>query len=230
MTKHALNEWLNWQLKHGSHEFPGPNGGTCINEAAAVVAGLGYREVTGISDLPESFCPVISQYALTLNDAMPEGELLNRLRPFALRLAGSADGRKVAVARAAYLAQQAAQVLAPMALDRVDAEAARQLRTAADAEAACALLDDLTKRALPGNVRKAIGAAHRALNRALDGRDAIYAAELVAVSAARTAAVEPQAWDQAIEVLEGVLAIGKQADPAETTLIEQRAADVLAAA
>ena len=27
---------LNWTLKRGSHQFPGPDGGTCINEAALV--------------------------------------------------------------------------------------------------------------------------------------------------------------------------------------------------
>src|SRR5919199_1899377 len=27
---------LNWKLKAGSHRFPGPDGGTCINEAALV--------------------------------------------------------------------------------------------------------------------------------------------------------------------------------------------------
>ena len=27
---------LNWKLKAGSHQFPGPDGGTCINEAALI--------------------------------------------------------------------------------------------------------------------------------------------------------------------------------------------------
>ena len=30
---------LNWRLLAGSHPFPGPDGGTCINEAAVVAAG-----------------------------------------------------------------------------------------------------------------------------------------------------------------------------------------------
>ncbi len=36
---------LNWKLKQGSHTFPGPDGGTCINEAAIVAAGFPYRPV-----------------------------------------------------------------------------------------------------------------------------------------------------------------------------------------
>jgi hypothetical protein len=31
---------LNWELKRGSHPFPGKDGGTCINEAAIVAAGF----------------------------------------------------------------------------------------------------------------------------------------------------------------------------------------------
>ena len=31
---------LNWKLKVGSHRFPGKDGGTCINEAALVAAGV----------------------------------------------------------------------------------------------------------------------------------------------------------------------------------------------
>ena len=27
---------INWKLLNGSHDFPGPDGGTCINEAAIV--------------------------------------------------------------------------------------------------------------------------------------------------------------------------------------------------
>ena len=34
---------LHWKLTHGSHPFPGKNGGTCINEAAIVAAGFEYQ-------------------------------------------------------------------------------------------------------------------------------------------------------------------------------------------
>lgn len=228
MTTKEFNGWLDWQLKHGSHDFPGPDGGTCINEAALVVAGFAYREVTSMVDLPESFCPVISQYALTLNDAMPEGELLNRLRPFAARLSGSSGGRKMANMRSLYLAMQAAHEFAPLALKTVDPTAAGRLKAAENPEQTLAKLETLVQCSWPNHVREAVGAAHRALSRTLQARDAVYTAELAAICATRAASVDDRAWGRAIEALESILSIGKQADPIETALIEQRAAEVLA--
>ena len=43
---------LNWKLKFGSHQFPGPDSGTCINEAAIVAAGFEYRPVRSVEDMP----------------------------------------------------------------------------------------------------------------------------------------------------------------------------------
>ena len=52
---------LNWTLKAGSHRFPGPDGGTCINEAALVAAGFEYRPVRDVYRMPRCFsrpiCP-----------------------------------------------------------------------------------------------------------------------------------------------------------------------------
>jgi hypothetical protein len=39
-TMEAFDKILNWKLQRGSHTFPGPDGGTCINEAAIVAAGF----------------------------------------------------------------------------------------------------------------------------------------------------------------------------------------------
>jgi len=228
MTTTNPKSWLDWHLKHGSHEFPGPDGGTCINEAALVVAGFAYREVTSLLDLPESFCPVISQYALSLNDAMPEGPVLDRLRPFAARLSGSSDGRSVADTRGTFLALEAARTFAPLALETVDPAAAARLRATETPEQAMAVTSELVTQDWPDNVREAVGAAHRALGRCLTAREAIYTAELSAVCAIRAATVDARAWDAAIETLEALLAIGRQADPIDVQLIEDRAARVLA--
>jgi hypothetical protein len=46
---------LNWRLLAGSHPFPGPDGGTCINEAAIVAAGLPYRAIRSSADCPPCF-------------------------------------------------------------------------------------------------------------------------------------------------------------------------------
>ena len=54
---------LNWKLKAGSHKFPGPDGGTCINEAALVAAGFQYRPIHDVNEMP--------QEALTVNQPSP---------------------------------------------------------------------------------------------------------------------------------------------------------------
>jgi hypothetical protein len=47
---------LNWKLRHGSHRFPGKDGGTCINEATVVAAGSDYRPIRRVEDMPECDC------------------------------------------------------------------------------------------------------------------------------------------------------------------------------
>ena len=159
---------------------------------------------------------------------MPEGELLNRLRPYSARLSGSSDGRRCAEARAAYLAMQTARKFAPLALDCIDLEAAGRLRAVQKPEQAMAELSRLVQADWPDNIREAVGAAYRAVLRTLDSLDPIYTAELSAVCAVRAAAVEERAWDMAIETLEQILKIGRRADPIEVGVIEERAAKVLA--
>lgn len=91
---------LSWRLLSGSHEFPGPEGGTCINEAAVVASGFDYREVQSVDDLPECFSRILGGLALTINDEMGEDEKANERRtrllsPFITRLAGSKDTEQV---------------------------------------------------------------------------------------------------------------------------------------
>src|SRR5688572_18844060 len=69
---------LSWKLLRGSHEFPGPDGGTCINEAAIVAAGYPYRAVYCVKDLPSNFSRPIALLALCLNDTL-EDELRQEL-------------------------------------------------------------------------------------------------------------------------------------------------------
>ena len=59
---------LNWRLKHGSHTFPGQDGGTCINEAAIVAAGFPYQPVRSVEDMPACFSRPICRLAMRLND------------------------------------------------------------------------------------------------------------------------------------------------------------------
>jgi hypothetical protein len=94
---------LHWRLKRGSHAFPGPDGGTCINEAAIVAAGFPYQRVTTPADMPACFSRPICGLAMVLNDEADNDER-QRLLPFVTRLA-CADTLEFEQARAKYINQ-----------------------------------------------------------------------------------------------------------------------------
>jgi hypothetical protein len=93
---------LNWKLKRGSHTFPGQDGGTCINEAAIIVAGFPYRPVRSVQDMPGCFSRPICALAMQLNDEAGDEER-QLLLPFVTRLA-CADTWEVEMEREAYMA------------------------------------------------------------------------------------------------------------------------------
>ena len=99
-TTGDFQRMLDWKLLRGSHEFPGPDGGTCINEAAIVAAGYPYRPIYRVRDLPACFSRPIALFALCLNDTLDDDLRQELLVPFVTRLAGSADVAKVEMARA----------------------------------------------------------------------------------------------------------------------------------
>src|SRR3974377_815838 len=80
---------LEWRLLRGSHEFPGPDGGTCVNEAALGGAGYPYRAVYSVRDLPASFSRPIAMLALCLNDTMGDELRQELLAPFVPPVCGS---------------------------------------------------------------------------------------------------------------------------------------------
>jgi hypothetical protein len=100
-TMEAFDTILNWKLKRGSHKFPGPDGGTCINEAAIVAAGFPYRPVRSAYDMPECFSRPICTLALYLNDWSSDEER-QQLLPFVTRLA-CADTMEIEREREAYI-------------------------------------------------------------------------------------------------------------------------------
>ena len=95
---------LNWRLKHGSHKFPGQDGGTCINEAAIVAAGFPYQPVRSVEDMPACFSRPICRLAMQLNDQAND-EQRQHLLPFVTRLA-CADTPIVEREREAYIASR----------------------------------------------------------------------------------------------------------------------------
>jgi hypothetical protein len=113
-----FNKILNWKLLAGSHEFPGPDGGTCINEAAIVAAGFAYREIGSPDDCPPCFSRTLAAYALSLNDRIPDDALRHKLlMPFVTRLAGSADTEAVEELRAAHIIGAIVTRILPAALE-----------------------------------------------------------------------------------------------------------------
>jgi len=98
----SLHKILDWKLLDGSHDFPGSDGGTCINEAAIVAAGFKYRKVGGVSDLPPCFSPVLGGILISLNDAMDNTDR-QQLIEFVTKLPGSKDTLKVEKDRLCYI-------------------------------------------------------------------------------------------------------------------------------
>ena len=92
---------LNWKLLRGSHPFPGPDGGTCINEAAIVACGFGYRPVRSVNAMPACFSRPICGLAMRLNDNATDTQR-QRLLPFVTRLA-CADTPEVERERGRYI-------------------------------------------------------------------------------------------------------------------------------
>ena len=92
---------LNWKLLPGSHPFPGPAGGTCINEAAVVACGFPYQRVGSIKAMPACFSRPICGLAMQLNDNATTAQR-QRLLPFVTRLA-CADTPQVERERDRYI-------------------------------------------------------------------------------------------------------------------------------
>jgi hypothetical protein len=100
----GFNHILNWKLLVGSHEFPGRDGGTCINEAAVVAAGFKYRPIRNVAEMPSCFSRPICQFAMSLNDEAKDRDR-QRLLPFVTRLA-CADGDEIEQQRRIYISSR----------------------------------------------------------------------------------------------------------------------------
>ena len=68
------------KLSKGSH--PSPKDGMCIMECVAYIEGEKH------TDHPQCACPVVTSFAILMNDQMSESER-DSLIPFVLRIAGS---------------------------------------------------------------------------------------------------------------------------------------------
>lgn len=214
-----FEEQINFRLAKGAHASPSGLGDLCVNEAAIVAAGFAYQMVGQAEHMPPCFSRVIAEYALTLNDSMPDDER-QKLKPFILRLANTADTPNVERQRAEYLAMQAVTVFVATALDaaRLSAHAARcrGATTLVEAEAAARAAAFAARAEVMEPARAAVAAAVAAAG------EWTVAPRAAARAAGAAAAAVAGGWGAALAALDGVLAIGKQADPLDLAIAVNR--------
>ena len=188
------NLW-DFNLRRGSTDHP--RNGACLYDAANwILYGT-------VGDDPPSACPVIRAYAFRLNDLLPDDQR-QQLKMFILRVIDNRDPENEA-ARAAYIAQRIAKEILPVALRTKRRKGNRDYDAVTFADIA------VTQAA----------AAKAALAKAAAGEAewqdvAECAANVVeaAAKAALSSRTRNRDYDTAIETLDGVLQIGRQADEA----------------
>jgi hypothetical protein len=226
----GFRRMLEWKLLRGSHEFPGPDGGTCVNEAAIVAAGYSYRPVYRVKDLPASFSRPIAMLALCLNDTLDDELRQELMMPFVTRLAGSADTPAIEMRRAELMLERtAADILAPALARAGYAEIAARCRS---------LRAPTELVAIARGLRNSSGAAlHRSLVTALDhaadaGRqwlsglptEVVFCtfSALREIASFEGEAVAENVYRRAAASLDAAVAIGNQADAAGTDVVATR--------
>jgi hypothetical protein len=229
---------LNWKILRGSHEFPGPDGGTCVNEAAIVAAGYPYQPVRRIDDCPASFSRPLALYAMCLNEIILSDALRQELlMPFVTRLAGSADTPEVELARVASIVQQTVATILPEALLRAGYEwEAERCRSADTIEDAIVAVKHLCGRnwyargphliGLINTINLAVEdfVAHRAVDAAQYAGTAIadVAEVIVAIGGDGAKRAADNIYRQGTAILDAALKIGRQANVLPTEVVAQR--------
>ena len=208
-----INEIWKFDLRQGGSNHPA--NGACIMNAVSWIA-YGH-----LDDHPACACPVITAFAIRVNDMLPHDER-QKLKPFIFRLMGSLDP-KSENARAEYLAWQALTVFAPMALDAAGAkdwavklrgfDKAKGLMVAANTAISAAD----TAYAAANAAYDAAHAAHAAYDavRAADATDVAYNAAHAVNTAADAAYAAAHAARSAANAAYAIDAAGSAADSVE---------------
>ncbi|MGA8615532.1 MAG: hypothetical protein WB760_28400 [Xanthobacteraceae bacterium] len=241
--KPVFEEILNWKLLGGSHEFPGPDGGTCIMEAAIVAAGFAYRAVESEADCPPCFSPVLARAAISLNDQMPDDTRQELLMPFVTRLVGTADSREKEIERAEFITVQIVKRVLSLLFrvigPRACARACEAVHDSASAEAAAQhaadqALDRQRKLAAvygpgPAAIMDAHGAVCRAAGAVASAAQLPpVAADEAMLTAGRCAvavpipAVRDEIYRAAIAILDEAIRLGRHAAALDTAVVVSR--------
>jgi hypothetical protein len=218
---------LEWKLLRGSHEFPGPHGGTCINEAAIVAAGYPYRPVYCVKDMPASFSRPIAMMALCLNDTLEDELRQELLMPFVTRLGGTADTAKIEMTRAEVMLQRTVvEILAP-ALARAGygelAERARSLQTPMDLVEVARRLRNCDRSVLHHSLLSAFEHAADAAAQWRSGlpTEVVFCTfsamrEIASLDGDRRAET---VYRRAVAILDAALGVGSQAQPSAPEMV-----------
>ena len=227
---------LNWKILRGSHEFPGPDGGTCVNEAAIVAAGYPYTPVRRIDDCPLSFSRPLALYAMCLNEIVLDDTLRQELLlPFVTRLAGSADTAEVDMQRVALILQRTVAEIVPDAFDWLGrSREARRCRAVATADEAVAVVKAMIGQEWRGARLSGLMSslsmatedylAARAMDVAQYSGTAIAdVAEIIGSVGGRGAPKAAEAvYRRGAAILDGALKIGSRAEAMAVDLVAQR--------
>src|SRR5262249_42436162 len=224
----TFHRMLDWKLLRGSHEFPGPDGGTCINEAAIVAAGYPYRAVYCVKDLPASFSRPIAMLALCLNDTLEDDLRQELLMPFVTRLAGSADSPKPGMTRAELTLQRTvSEILAP-ALTRAGladvAERCRAVRTPTELVEIARRMRDCAGSGLPQSLLSALEHAADAGRQWLAGlpTEVVFCTFSALREIASLERDRGAAYRQAGAVPPAAIEIGNRADDGDMPVVAKR--------
>jgi len=218
---------LDWKLLRGSHEFPGPDGGTCVNEAALVAAGYPYRAVYSVQDLPASFSRPIAMLALCLNDTVEDEQRQKLLLAFVTRLAGSADNETVEMERARLILESTIRdILIPALVQdkHADLSHLNRLRNSLSSTAELArALHSLSHSFLPRTLTSACEHAYNAMAQLECRRhtEVVFCAFLAMRELAGWEA-DGAIYERAAGILKQALEIGKQAnEEPESTIVKR---------
>ena len=242
----VFDKILNWKLLSGSHPFPGPDGGTCINEAAIVAAGFEYCSVSSADDCPPCFSRVLSAYAIVLNDNLTDDRRQSLLMPFVTRLAGTADSDEIEWQRFDYIMLGFVRMVLPITLRGWQDDLAAECEAVTGYDQAISVVNKIGARdrdlalayALARDLALVLDLAlardllvlDLALALARDLALALALARDLALALVRDLARDP-ARDlalvldldiAAVALLEGAMKIGNQAEPIETAVVERR--------
>jgi hypothetical protein len=214
-----------WQFNLRRGNSFDPRNGACLLDAVS------WFEYGKLGDHPECVCPVIAAYARRLNDDLPDGER-QELKRFLPRLVGTVDVT-AEKDRAEYAVRRVIREILPRLL---------RARGYSDQAKACEDLSSLASMdeckqaasaayayaAKGANGAYADNAANAATAASTDYGDYAYAASASAASAASAAYTAAYTADYtanlinyseilavSISILDGMLAIGRQADPPE---------------